>query len=238
MGAKSETGKKFTKVYQKTIFSQIAKQILNAIQNGEYKPGDKLPSERSIAEQMGVSRNAVREALKSLQILGVIRSKTGDGTYVAKVDLDRDNVFAILDKSYSPLEIIEARKAFEMGFIDKAIASLQESDVRALRRSLEKMREQAIAENYEAYLAAGREFHISLAKACHNEVIEEVSRFLWDITNSRLSAVFHKAYCAKSLANSIKIHSLLFQAVAARDLKVAKKMINRHYKELKDFFKV
>ena len=72
MGAKSETGKKFTKVYQKTIFSQIAKQILNAIQNGEYKPGDKLPSERSIAEQMGVSRNAVREALKSLQILGVI----------------------------------------------------------------------------------------------------------------------------------------------------------------------
>jgi len=66
----------------KTKGTYVAEQIMSAIEQGEYQIGDKLPSERAIAEQMKVSRNSVREALSALQKLGAIESRAGTGTYI------------------------------------------------------------------------------------------------------------------------------------------------------------
>ena len=71
----------------------VAEEIMRAIREGEFKPGENLPAERKMAAQMGVSRNSIREALSALQIVGMVESKAGSGNYVAsydkKVDIEK-----------------------------------------------------------------------------------------------------------------------------------------------------
>jgi GntR family transcriptional repressor for pyruvate dehydrogenase complex len=231
----------FKKVESETKVSQIARQILLAIENGEYKPGDRLPSEREIADQMGVSRNAVRESLKSLQVLEVVKVKTGVGTFTNSLagtkNLDGE-IFPILEESKDPGDIIEARKAFELGFVTIAVANATSRDITNLKESLKKMYEQARVRNYREYLKAGREFHMNLAKSSRNDVIEEIARILWEMTNSRLSAKLHESYAAEHLEKSVEIHSMLVEAMEKGDLNSAKRTLIRHYKELKDFLVV
>jgi len=226
----------FKKIKADTKFARITKQILVAIENGDYHPGDKLPSERAIGEQMGVSRNAVREALKSLQVLEVVSSRSGDGTYITNLAEKKDfiaNLFHVITESNEPAEIIDARKAFELGFIEIAIANVSLHHVQELKQSLGKMLEQASNRNYRRYLEAGREFHINLAKACANNIIEEIACILWDITNSQLSAILHEYYCAGHLNESIEIHSSILEGIERRDPKFTRQMIIKHYEELK-----
>ncbi len=78
---------KFTKVTPEKFKGKgaiIAEQILERIKSGEYPSGSKLPAERIIAEQMGVSRHSVREAISALQIVGFLESRPGDGTYISE----------------------------------------------------------------------------------------------------------------------------------------------------------
>lgn len=231
----------FKKVQSETKVSQIARQILLAIKNGDYKPGDKLPSERQIADQMGVSRNAVREALKSLQVLEIVKARTGVGTFTSTLagnkNLDGE-IFPILEESKDLAEIIEARKAFELGFVSIAIANASSKDISNLKQSLKKMCKQAAAKNYRKYLSAGREFHINFAKSSHNDVIEEIARVLWGMTNSRLSALIHESYAAENLEESVEIHSVIIEAMKKQNVKAAKQMLISHYNELKDFLVV
>ncbi|MDR7465382.1 MAG: GntR family transcriptional regulator, partial [Armatimonadota bacterium] len=72
----------FQRILTKKKSTHVAEQILQAIMSGQYRVGDRLPPERVLAEEMGVSRPSVREALSALQIVGVVASRVGDGTYV------------------------------------------------------------------------------------------------------------------------------------------------------------
>ena len=103
--------------YQKRS-SIIAENIVQRIRRNEMSAGMKLPPERVIAEQLGVSRPSVREAISALQIVGVLESRPGDGTYVCEriefEDLSRKAV-RVLEKNDSPLELLHARKALEIG---------------------------------------------------------------------------------------------------------------------------
>src|SRR4030042_2752670 len=100
-----------TRFKKKSSF--IADQILGMINAGRYKVGSKLPSERTITEQMGVSRPSLREAISALQIVGILESRPGDGTYVSNPvpteDLMRRAV-AVLEECDSPFENMQARK--------------------------------------------------------------------------------------------------------------------------------
>ena len=231
----------FKKVQSETKVSQIARQILLAIKNGDYKPGDKLPSERQIADQMGVSRNAVREALKSLQLLKIVEVRTGVGTFTNTLAGDENlngEIFPIFEESKDLAEIIEARKAFELGFVSIAVANASSKDIRNLEQSLKKMCSKAAIKDYRKYLSAGREFHINLAKSSHNDMIEEIAGILWEMTNSRLSAIIHESYAAENLEKSVEIHSMIVEAMKKQNVKVIKQILVTHYKELKDFLVV
>ena len=90
------------------VYSLVVEQIRELIESGQLKPGDKLPTERSLAEQLGVSRSSVREALSALEVLGVINSRQGLGNYVA------NNVSSILNKLHLTQRgqaIVKAREA-------------------------------------------------------------------------------------------------------------------------------
>ena len=146
--------------------SIIADFIVDQIRNNAYHAGMKLPSERTIAEQLGVSRPSVREAISALQIVGILESRPGDGTYVKKrigfEDLIHQAI-QVLEASDSPLELLQARKALEIGTTRMVIKIADKTDFECIRKAWQNKLTEGIKGNYDGYLDYASEFHMTIA---------------------------------------------------------------------------
>lgn len=180
---------KITHVRFKSKSSIIAEQLLDLIRSGQYPIGSKLPPERIIAEQMGVSRPSVREAISALQIVGVLDTHPGDGTYISR-PLNSENLSSqvqnILDQSDSPYDIIQARKAIESGVIHQAIKLATDADIENIRAEWQKKEGKGAEGDYDAYTKQGKDFHLSIARATKNNLIVEIMDRLLSVTNQPL----------------------------------------------------
>lgn len=228
----------FEKVKTKRKHLFVAEQILSAIKQGMYEPNTKLPPERVLAEEMGVSRNSVREALSALQVLNIIESRAGDGTYVKKLVKDiniESQILPILEKSESPFRIFEARSVFEMGVVELAIDTATDEDLARLEKVLDGMRDRAHAGDYDGYLTTNLNFHLSIASATKNPIIDNTMSFLWSTTSQRLLNEALKGYWQKKFTSSIEIHEHIFTAIKNRDKDLARQAVRRHYEEPKEY---
>src|SRR6476469_7382201 len=95
------------------LYRQIAEQLRALITSGEFKPGERLPAERDLAKQMGVSRPSVREALIALEVEGWVEVRTGSGVFVLDRTHKRKADTKVPDNEWGPLEIIRARRVIE-----------------------------------------------------------------------------------------------------------------------------
>src|SRR5262249_32776093 len=130
-----------------------------------------LPSERSLAEQLGVGRSVVREALKSLGLLGLIEVRQGDGTYVRQLEselLPKAIEWGLLLSESLTLDLVEARQHLEVITAQLAAARRDESDLAALKAALDGMRGE---ENIEAFVGYDIAFHLGVAEAARNSVL-------------------------------------------------------------------
>ena len=229
----------FSKIERKNKSIYVAEQIIQAIRNVDYKPREKLPPERTLAEAMGVSRSSVREALSALQVLNVVESRPGDGTYVRSfagaLDLESQGL-ALLAKSDSPFMIFEARKAFEMGVVELAIEMATPKDLSTLEEACREMLTCASAGDYEDYLEANLRFHMAIARATGNPVIERTMARFWESTSQRLLIEMLKRYWHDSIENSFGIHEEILHALKVRDKRMAWEATRRHYQEPRDYF--
>jgi len=154
-------------VPKKTKAMYVAEQIIDTIKQGEYPAGSQLPSERLIAEQMKVSRNSVREALSALQIIGIIESRTGEGTYVKgsiqdKADIGR--ALLTLKEGKDLFEIWEARKEIESSLIRLAIERINPDKLEKIRDIISDMRSKTQDKDSVSYLIANSSFQSYLLK--------------------------------------------------------------------------
>jgi len=228
----------FEKVETKRKHLYVAEQILRAIKEGIYKPEDKLPPERVLAEEMGVSRNSIREALSALQVLNIVESRTGDGTYVKKsvekVDIE-SQILPILEESESPFKIFEARSALELGVVELVIDNASSEDIGRIGAALNHMRECADSRDYKGYLQANLEFHLATAKASKNPIVESTMTFLWKTTEQRLLSEMLIKYWKEKIGSSIRIHEQIFDAIKDRNKELAYKVVHQHYEEPRDY---
>lgn len=228
----------FERVETKRKHLYVAEQILMAIKKGAYGPGDKLPPERVLAEEMGVSRNSIREALSALQILNIIESRAGDGTYVKKsvekIDIE-SQILPILKESESPFKIFEARNVLEMGVVELAIDNATPEDIERIKRALEQMCQRAELRDYEGYLAANLDFHLAIVAATANPILERTMTLLWETTSQRLLNEMLMDYWRKNIDSSVEIHKRIFAAIRDRDKALVREAIRRHYEEPRDY---
>ncbi|BDR66586.1 FadR/GntR family transcriptional regulator [Clostridium tetani] len=158
----------FSPVKNKKIYEEVIEQIKDMIYKGILKKGDKLPSERDMVEKLQVSRTSVREALRSLEIVGLIESRQGEGNFI-KEDFEDGlieplSVMFMLQNSKSE-EILELRKIIEVGTIKLAAKRITESELEELNELKEKLK----TPNKEENLAEiDREFHYKIAAASKN----------------------------------------------------------------------
>jgi GntR family transcriptional repressor for pyruvate dehydrogenase complex len=157
--------------------AQVARLLLDYLLAGNVSPGTRLPSERQLAEELGVGRSVVREALKSLGLLGLVEVRQGDGTYLRRVEselLPRVIEWGLLLGERRTADLIEARQHLEVVTAQLAAARRDDDDVAALAAALRCMRE--AGSDIEAFVTADVAFHLRVAHAAGNTVLSDVLR--------------------------------------------------------------
>jgi DNA-binding FadR family transcriptional regulator len=165
--------------YQR-LYQQVAGQLGELIRQGEFLPGGRLPPERDLARQLGVSRPTVREAMIALEIAGLVEVRTGSGAYVRKAPQSGVLPFAPPDIGPSPFELIAARRLIEPEVAFAAAGCMHAGVLAGIAETLDMMR--TGIEAGAGVEAADRLFHTRIAAATGNTVLASVVEQLWDST--------------------------------------------------------
>ncbi len=216
-------------VEPKRLYRQIAEQLRALIAKGEFAVGARLPAERDLSKQLGVSRPSVREALIALEVEGYVEVRTGSGVYVLDRKQRAGAAAATPSSSieWGPLELIRARRVVEGE--TAAIAALQRKSrhVDAMTRAIESMRE--MADRSVMPLEGDRAFHMAIVDACDNVVLLETVQGFWDSRKgpifTRLGGYFETV---KSWRSAIAEHEAIRDAIAARDAEAARAAMHIH----------
>ena len=160
-------------VQSSRLYEQIVEQIEQSVQRGDLKPGDQLPAERELAEQFGVSRTAVREAVKALREKGLVEAYPGKGTFITsgssnpmRQSIDRMMRSAQVDATSS---LVEVREILEPEIAALAAVRATEENLNSLRQSVAVM--DTAKRDPDAYIEADLDFHLELAEAAANPLI-------------------------------------------------------------------
>jgi GntR family transcriptional repressor for pyruvate dehydrogenase complex len=160
-------------VQSSRLYEQIVEQIEQSVQKGDLKPGDQLPAERELAEQFGVSRTAVREAVKALREKGLVEAYPGKGTFITngssnpmRQSLDRMMRSAQVDATSS---LVEVREILEPEIAALAAVRATDENLNSLREAVAVM--DAAKRDPDAYIEADLDFHLELAEAAANPLI-------------------------------------------------------------------
>lgn len=214
----------------------VANQLMDAIKSGRFEAGDKLPTEEELADMTGVSRASVREALAALRLGGVVRTKVGRGTFIDEVPVEeniKEKIINILVDNPKPLELQEARTAFESGVVEVAADKFTKADKEEIDETLTNMEKAARDDDYQEFLNLHKEFHLEIGKATQNEVIEDTLRNLQGIMNEKMWRKLEKRHYLPDKRNylleSVEIHRDIFSAVKAHNPELARKRMNEHF---------
>jgi GntR family transcriptional regulator, transcriptional repressor for pyruvate dehydrogenase complex len=223
------------------LYVQIARQIADAVQQELLNTGDKLPSERLLADQLGVSRPSVREALSALEILGIVESRTGDGTYIRRPPTEWTYMGTIFDefaeREESPLEILEARFLLEPQIARLAAERATPDGLTQIESYLLAM-ENAF-ESSVSHIEADTGFHIAIANATTNSMLVRQIQLLVSTMQSRLwTSLNQRAVNDPALAHSfLEDHRRIYTAIHDRNPDRADEKMSIHIsKVIDDFF--
>ena len=214
-----------TSIEPSRLYRQLAEQLRAMIVTGEYAPGTRLPPERELAQQLGVSRPSVREALIALEVAGFVDIRIGSGIYARHPDAI--DVGAALEQEDGPLELTRARAVIEPQVAALAARHITPAQLGGVRDAIEQMETEAAAGRIP--IDGDRQFHVRVAEAAGNGVLVSVVRQLFDgRTNplfSKLAAYFENP---KSWAAAIAEHRRVLAALEAHDPKAAAGAMQHH----------
>lgn len=207
------------------LYQQVAGAIASAITDGQYPVGSRLPSERDLAEEFGVGRPTVREAMIALEIRGLVEARHGSGIYVME---GAEAGAPPLDLDIGAFELTEARRLFEGEACALAASVITDEELAELETILADM----VGENSLATSIgeqADRRFHLTIARATRNTAILMVVETLWDIR-------YRSPLCAAMLTRArqvgvrplIEDHREILDALIQRDPAAARQVMRAH----------
>ena len=216
------------------LYRQIADQVRQLMASGEFALGSRLPAERDLAVQLGVSRPSVREALIALEVEGMIEVRTGSGIYVQRIEPPSKSAVTEADANtpadWGPLEVMSARLLVEAEVAALAATHAQKADLKAIKAGLQQMkleaaRDQVPREGDEA-------FHEAIAQACGNSVLLDTVQRYWQARNGplfeRLGDYFEHP---ESWQAAIGEHQQVLLAIEAHDASAARKAMQKHLRQ-------
>lgn len=178
------------KVSSESVVQQVINALTDAMINRELRPGDKIPTEAEMAENMGVGKNSIREAIKILVYLGVLEIRRAEGTFVcegfSESMIDPMIYGIILDKEDSYENLMELREMIEVGVLQLAMAKVKEEELKSLKEKLGHMKTaiEAGSENVENAFWADNEFHDAICNIGKNPLVNKINQVVRVLTYS------------------------------------------------------
>ncbi|MCU6793842.1 FadR family transcriptional regulator [Paenibacillus sp. WQ 127069] len=211
----------------------VSERIKNHIIENELKEGERLPSEKQLIDMLGVSRTVVRESLKSLEMIGILKIKTGDGIYVNALSLKpvMDQVsFRWHQNERKMKELLATRRILELGAVEMAIEKYDLSFINQMDVWNEAMA--AKLDSGQMPLEEDLQFHQTLFRATGNETYFELSELITDFFLNIRQLHFGNLEDTKK---SIIEHQRLVEYIRAKDVSKAKKEMELHLRPLKKY---
>jgi GntR family transcriptional repressor for pyruvate dehydrogenase complex len=210
------------------LYDQIAGQLYEMIGRGVFKPGDRLPPERELAEQFKVSRNSVRDAYRALEARGLVEIRQGDGTYVR--ELSQEEVYqSILDflvtRKETIQEIIQVRLIIEPGIAYSAAQNAGDEDVQQLEEILARHEEKAA--NGDPGVEEDELFHHTIAQMTGNRFLLQ----LMDLLSESLSETRHTTLTYSGTVSRLG-HQRVVDAIRRRNPAEARAAMRAHIEEV------
>ena len=209
------------------IYHSVQNAIRNYIIENQLRAGDPLPPENELARSLGVSRNSVREAARSLESLGVIETRRGSGLFVQDFSFDPilDNLqYSLLFDLRQLSDLTEVRRVLEIGMIETAMQIMPLSQKEQLQDIVKKMRKRA--EAGETFPTEDREFHQLLFENVGNSVLTKLLDIFWQTFNKA------SAYIALADNNPMwtyQAHKAIVDAIMKDDVEGTRRALDEHY---------
>jgi DNA-binding FadR family transcriptional regulator len=202
----------------------ITFQLRQAILEGRYLAGEKLPAERQFASVFGASRATIRTALSRLETERLVTRRPGAGTFVnAGVQAANEDVAELT----SPLELIEVRLGLEPNMVRLAVLNATARDIERLAGAIGRM--SAAAGNSESFTRWDIEFHQLIAEATRNPLMVWIYRKINDVrTHSQWNAMKSKVLTSERIAEYNEQHLSLYEAIRTRDIEAAVAVVTNH----------
>jgi GntR family transcriptional repressor for pyruvate dehydrogenase complex len=213
-------------VKKNRLSSEVIDQISRSILRGDYQPGSKLPPEREIASQLGVSRTVVREALRSLEIMGLVESQVGGGTFVKEYTLEHvlDPIANYFSSDECLIdEIIETRKILEPEMVRLAAHRATPEDIDFIKKSVDQMN--AEIEEGLSGINGDTAFHFALASAAHNSAMTKILSLIADLLHYTMKASLQ---AVPDQSVTLEGHRQILAAVERKDADMACKLMREH----------
>ncbi len=215
-----------TPVRRSRLYESIAEQIRGLIADGRLEPGDQLPPERVLAETFQVSRASVREALRALELQGLIEGRQGGGTFVRRVsadDLSQQMASALLAGNREVAELFELREMIEPAIARKAAERATPDQLAELERILEQQR--AKIARGEPYPDEDAAFHYAVAVAAHNAALLRLVNVIMELLHESRATYLQSGTRPQ---RSLEGHRSLVEALRSGDPDRAEAIMRNH----------
>jgi len=210
-----------TKVYKAAV-----EQIKAAIESGDWPPGTQLPAERELADQLNIGRTSVREALRVLEVMGLVEIHPGQGTYVALHSNQAQPIEllqSMLQEDVHVVELLEMRELLEPQIAYMAAQSATTEDITCLAEILERMESSLAAR--QSGVEENIEFHLALTRAAGNRVLLQFHQLFFELSRDSIERFFQVPGRAEE---SLAGHRELLQAISEHKPEEARQRMLAH----------
>jgi GntR family transcriptional regulator, transcriptional repressor for pyruvate dehydrogenase complex len=228
---------KINPIKRVTLTEQVMEQMASWITSNELKPGDKLPNERTLAEQFGVNRGRIRESLRALALIGLVTIKPGEGSFVS----ERENPIpaeTILWMYYNEIdnlgEVYAARKLIESEVYLEASLQMTDAQIEVLEDILIKLKSLSERErNNQQFQSLLDEFDLHMGLCSSNKIYSKLMQTIVHLRNDSMLKILN---VPGAWENSIDSRTKLLKAIKDRDTDMVKKAIDLNFSRAKQFY--
>jgi GntR family transcriptional repressor for pyruvate dehydrogenase complex len=216
----------YSPIPRANLTEEIVKRIIELIHDSRMQPGDKLPTERELIATFRVGRSSIREALKILSAIGVVRIVAGSGTFVGNGNLSllaKPLSLGFLRGGRGTAELIEARRLVEVELAGLAAERATPEEIEAIEAGLAEM--EATQHDVERYIDSDIRFHVAIARGAHNDVLLDLLETLQYIIRHWIVKSIEEF---EGRPSSIHEHVPIYGAIRAHDVGRARAAMKEH----------
>lgn len=223
--------KLFERIQRTNLKDEIVNQVTGLIVSHALAPGDRIPSERELAQQLGVSRVSIREAVQVLETLGLLEVKRGVGTFVRTPMSEPAQIglaSSLIASDETILELYELREIIETACAARAARRASATGIASMREALEKLADGLECQDVEAMASADVDFHRAVTLAAGNALLTGLMDSIGNLVRDTVTSTFR---ISKGLSTTLEHHAAILEAIQDGDAEAASDAMARHVRE-------